>query len=125
MHFVFAELTWPHKEIAVHPNPLQIYNVHHYESIVTPGRIYDLEPVLYYVGTDETHRHVIGVFLGVDLYPLIARRKDLDNQYGRVKMLISGDIANDIVPILASDPLNSVFSEGHEAPNIRAAEFHA
>lgn len=122
MYILLAELAWPHKAAALHPFPIQIRNIYTYESLRNPGRTLYLLPDYYYVGTDERHEHIIGLFLNGHMFPFLAHREDLQNRLGRVKLRITGNVANEIVPILDRDPLNRVFKENFTPQNIRLAE---
>lgn len=64
------------------------------------------------------------MFLLGHLYPFMARRADLDNEYGRVKLRINGSTANEIVPILDNDPLNGVYGDNFKPKNLLPADFH-
>lgn len=124
LYLLFAELGWPHNPLAIHPLPLKL-QVDSYESFSNRGLsiMQELSPGFHEVETDENHKYVIGLLLYGKLYPLVASRADLNNNYGRVKLLINGNNANVIVPILKEDHLNSRFYK-KTGPNkyIRAAE---
>lgn len=123
--FLFAELIWPHKESAVHPLPIQIHNIQHYENLFTKRlETYELEERFFYVGTDKNREYVIGVIVSGYLLPFMAPREDLHNHYGGVKLRINGNIADEIVPIMNRDSLNSVFGEIVGPRNIRPAVLH-
>lgn len=66
--------------------------------------------------------YVIGVILFVYLCHFMARRPDLNNLYGRVKLRINGNNANEIVPILNRDPLNHLFFNEYEPEETHFAE---
>lgn len=51
----------------------------------------------------------------------MAPRKDLDNNYGRVKICIN---SNEIEPILRKDPLNKRFHKEFPTQDRRPAEVH-
>lgn len=122
LYFIFAESTWPHRRAAVHPPPIQLHNIHHYENLFHPGRPYALEVGHWKVGVDDAHEYIIGlVALGI-LCPFLAPRADLHHTYERVKIRINGDNATEIVPISNEDSLNLRFFQEYETDNIRFAD---
>lgn len=56
------------------------------------------------------------------MFPLTARRVDLNNNYGRVKIRIDGNDADVTAPISSDDPLNRLLFEKFKSKNIRMAE---
>lgn len=52
----------------------------------------------------------------------MARRADLDHQYGRGRMWLNGDFAEKIVPVMY-DPLNSGFGKIDRPRNILPAKY--
>lgn len=124
LNFIFAELANPHKKDAVHPIPIQLYNVHHHEGFSYPGRIHDLLPGIYEVALDGDRRYIIGLYVNGILLPFVAPIVVPDNVNGRVKIRLDGGCANEIVPILMTDPLNSWFHNLYSSQNIVNAELH-
>ncbi|XP_033231921.1 uncharacterized protein LOC117182918 [Belonocnema kinseyi] len=105
-----AELSGKPKEDAVHPYPLTL-NVHYYEKrdyrlsgslipLSITDRILPLRDGFYKVATDDNHKWVIGVYMLETLCPLMAPRKDLRYEMGRVKVRIIGNTASETAPLL-------------------------
>lgn len=109
--FLFPELVWPFKKTPIHAPPIQLINVHFYESSLIRGEAVPLEPGKYEVGTDNEYEHVIGIVLFRQLCPFLVPRAGLQNTYERVKLRIIEEKANVTVPISRNDPLNRLFFE--------------
>lgn len=105
--FLLAELVYPHRESAVHPDPIHVYNVHYYRMIIppdNPGPIMALDPGFYRMGTDEGRRYIIGYFnpeLKI-LFALVARSV-VSRFYEIVKIRIDGSIANETSTMSIND----------------------
>lgn len=119
MYFNFEELAWPHKASAVHPIPIRL-DIHHYESLSPTINYQYLPSGFHRVGVDG--HYIIGVIIYEKLWPFMSRRADLNNNYGRVKLRMNGNNANEAVPILNNDPLNYLFYERFAPNKIRRAE---
>lgn len=81
-------------------------------------------PGFWKVGTDKEngHEYIIGVIIAGILCPLVTPRADSNHYFVRVKMLIRGNHASEIVPISKKDPLNRRFLKEFGTENIRSAE---
>lgn len=119
LNFLFAELGFPHKEDAVHPINCIVIHVHHYETL-DGGMVENLPLGFYRVAVDNGY--IIGIIFHGHLWPFMAPGADLKNNYERVKFLINGNNADEIVPILSDDPLNLLFFKRFRADRIRSAE---
>lgn len=97
-------------------------NVNHYETILNPSRPHRLPVGFYDVGTDEDNEYIIGAILAGYLFPLMAPRLDLNNDYGKVKICTHGNNGNEIVPILNDDPLNRLFRRAFGSQHVLAAD---
>lgn len=119
---MFAELASPHKPDAVHPFPIQL-EVHHYEDL-GPFLFISSTAGLCTVGldTEKDQAYVIGVIVAGKLFPFMTPRAHLNNNYGRIKIRIHGNNADEIVSISKEDPLNSRFGKKFGPENIRSAE---
>lgn len=117
-----ADLVYPHKHAAVFPSPIELYNVHHFSENLDQDLPVNIPAGFYKVGAENYY--VIGVILLDRLYPFMAPRTDLNNHYGRVKIRINNDTANETVPISNQDSLNRRFFNEFERKNIRFAEIH-
>lgn len=118
LNFLFPALASPHKEDAVHPDPILLYNVEHFENFA--HQFIPLNRRHHKVGIVDNF--IIGNIICGYLLPLVAPRADLSYELGRVKVQIHGNIANITEPLLTGDPINNNFFHKFEEHNIRDAE---
>lgn len=126
MFVLFAELAYPHDEMAVHDFPIEVYNVRHYEHIFNKGAHRNLESRFYWVATDQLHKYIIGIIIEAHyLCALIAVIDETTDRWGRpnmgkVKIRIDGEIANVTEPIEKNDPLNHLYGSKEMPPLVAA-----
>lgn len=68
------------------------------------------------------NNYVIGVVFHKRLCPFLALKAGHQNVYMRIKLLVNGDSAKEIVPILREDPVNDLYFKEFELENTRLAE---
>lgn len=54
---------------------------------------------------------MIGIILGGYLRAFLGRRTDPETDFGRVKLRIDGNNANETIPILKKDSVNNLFGK--------------
>lgn len=105
LSFLLAEPVFPHADNAIHPLPILLYNVRHFE---TPQHIiWTLGGKMHVV--EIVDNYIIGVILRSILFPLMTPGADPNSLHERVKVYVHNDIANRTVPILEDDPINKRF----------------
>lgn len=98
------------------------------------------DPILFYIDHFENDLHkpeflpsgiyelavldnfIIGKMKFVRLFPFMARRTDMNYNYGRVKVRINGKIANVTEEIPRNDLMNNLFHKKCGPENIHQAE---
>lgn len=107
------------------PSPLEIFNVHRYESCVRPYRIWGIAAGLCFVGTDKDHKYIIGLVVNRHLCSFVVPQADSSNTHVRVKIQIGvNNNASEIVPISNDDPVNKMFHEIFDARHTYIAYLH-
>lgn len=102
MYILFTELGFPHKQEAIHYDPIKRINVHHYKLKCDRIAVREhLEPNFYVVGTD--HGYIIGFIRYGSLWLFNGHRVGFDNYFGRDKIHVNGENANATVVISYRD----------------------